>query len=59
MTNLEKLEQELTNKFRKEYFNKVVAGEKPDDTEFWLGVDYALFHIRHAIEKEREENGIN
>ena len=53
MTNLEQLEQELTNIFKKEYLDKVMAGEDPEDTEFWLGVDYALIHIRHAIDKER------
>ena len=58
MTHLEKLEQKLTNQFREEYLDKVLTGEDPEDTLFWLGVDYALMKIRHAIEDERKENGI-
>ena len=54
MTNLEKVEQKLTNKFRKEYLEKVLNGEDPEDTLFWLGVDYALIHIRCAIEEEKK-----
>ena len=51
---LEEVEQNLSNMMR-EYLDKVIKQEDIPDLErqFYLGIDYALIQIRHALEDIR------
>ena len=51
---LEEVEQNLSNMMR-EYLDKVIKQEDVPDLErqFYLGIDYSLIQIRHALEDIR------